>query len=95
MARGRPGEFVERFKRVPSAQTVNASGRLIHFASGRPTHFRQRERIIAPHHMAMGLLASCAKGQVQTLADLHRDFNALFGNRYDNRNVDSDFPSFP
>ena len=29
--------------------------------------------------MAMSLMASCARGQVQTLADLQRDFNALFG----------------
>ena len=71
MGRGHLSEFADRFKRVLSSQTVNALGRL--------TRFCQRERVITPHRMAMSLLASCARGQVQTLADLHRDFNALFG----------------
>ena len=73
MGRGHLSEFAERFKRVLSGGTVNALGRL--------TRFCQRERVITPHRMAVSLLASCARGQVQTLADLHRDFNALFGTR--------------
>ena len=64
-------EFADRFKRVLSAQSVNALGRL--------TRYCHRERVITPHRMAMSLLASCARGRVQTLADLQRDFNALFG----------------
>ena len=73
MGRGHHSEFAERFKRVLSGGTVNALGRL--------TRFCQRERVITPHRMAVSLLSSCARGQVQTLADLHRDFNALFGTR--------------
>ena len=64
MGRGHLSEFAERFKRVLSGRTVNALGRL--------TRFCQRERVITPHRMAVSLLASCARGQVQTLADLHR-----------------------
>lgn len=71
MGRGHDSEFADQFKRVLSAQSVNALGRL--------TRYCHRERVITPHRMAMSLLASCARGQVQTLADLQRDFNALFG----------------
>ena len=71
MGRGHFIEFADRFKRVLSAQSVNALGRL--------TRYGHRERVITPHRMAMSLLASCARGRVQTLADLQRDFNALSG----------------
>ena len=71
MGRGHDSEFADLFKRVLSARSVNALGRL--------TRYCHRERVITPHRMAMSLLASCARGQVQPLADLQRDFNALFG----------------
>ena len=71
MGRGHDSDFADRFKRVLSAHSVNALGRL--------TRYCHRERVITPHRMAMSLMASCARGQVQTLADLQRDFNALFG----------------
>ena len=71
MGRGHLSEFADRFKQVLSSQTVNSLGRL--------TRFCQRERVIVPHRVAVSLLASCARGRIQTLADLHRDFNALFG----------------
>ena len=46
---------------------------------GRLTRFCQRERVITPYRLAVSVLASCATTRVETLADIQRHFNALFG----------------
>ena len=46
---------------------------------GREVGLCERLREIAPRRLAMSLLASFACGQVKTLADLQRHFNALHG----------------
>ena len=46
---------------------------------GRRGAFCHRERLITPHRLMRSLLASHAMGRVETLADIHRQFHALFG----------------
>ena len=41
--------------------------------------FCHRERLITPYRLVLGLLAGHATGTVETLADIQRQFNALFG----------------
>ena len=71
MGPGNLSNFVGQFKRVLSEQSINSLGRL--------TRFCQRERVITPYRLAVSVLASCATTRVQTLADIQRHFNALFG----------------
>lgn len=59
-----------RLTLVLGAERVNGLGRAVRFC--------QRERIITPYRLALSLVASCATMRVQTLADVHRTFNALF-----------------
>ena len=63
--------WVRRFKRVLRKDTVNALGRDVRFS--------QRERVITPYRLAMSLLSACATMRVESLADVQRCFNALFG----------------
>ena len=46
---------------------------------GRRVGFCYRERLITPYRLVLSLLASHATGPVETLADIQRQFNALFG----------------
>ena len=46
---------------------------------GRRVGFCYRERLITPYRLVLSLLASHATGSVETLADIQRQFNALFG----------------
>ena len=62
--------FVSRFKRVLSPETVNGVGRVVRLC--------RRERVITPYRLALSLLASCATMRVETLADIQRTFNAMF-----------------
>jgi len=71
MGRFDANSFVRRFKRVMSEDTLNDLGRA--------TRFCQRERLVTPYRLGLSLLSSFASGRVETLADLQRDFNALFG----------------
>jgi len=71
MGPGNLSHFVGQFKRVLSQRSINTLGRL--------TGFCQRERVITPYRLAVSLLGSCATTRVETLADIQRHFNALFG----------------
>ena len=46
--------------------------------------FCHRERLFTPHRLMRSLLAGHAMGRVETLADIHRQFHALFGATTDN-----------
>ena len=46
---------------------------------GHRVGFCYRERLITPYRLVLSLLASHATGSVETLADIQRQFNALFG----------------
>lgn len=63
-------QFANRIKRVLSPTLVNDLGRRIGFC--------YRERLMTPYRLVLSLLASHAMGPVETLADIHRQFNALF-----------------
>lgn len=71
MGRQNLNKMAERFKRVLHAERVNELGRRVRFC--------QRERVITPFRLGMSLLVSCATMRVETLADIQRCFNALFG----------------
>src|SRR5215510_11433767 len=45
---------------------------------GKDTKFCRRQRTITPFRLGLALPATCASHRVETLADCHRGFNALF-----------------
>ena len=47
-------------------------------ACGKDAKFCRRERIITPFRLGLALTATCASQRVETLADFHRGFNALW-----------------
>ena len=70
MGRRTVAQFANRIKRVLSPTLVNDLGRRIGFC--------YRERLMTPYRLVLSLLASHAMGPAETLADIHRQFNALF-----------------
>src|SRR5256885_3598499 len=48
-------------------------------ACGTEAKFCRRQRIITPFRLGLALTATCASQSVETLADFHRGFNALWG----------------
>ena len=48
-------------------------------ACGTEAKFCRRQRIITPFRLGLALTATCASQPVETLADFHRGFNALWG----------------
>ena len=71
MGRRTVAQFANQIKRVLSPTHLNDLGRRVGFC--------HRERLITPYRLVLSLLASHATGQVETLADIQRQFNALFG----------------
>jgi hypothetical protein len=47
-------------------------------ACGKEAKFCRRQRVITPFRLGLALTATCASQRVDTLADFHRGFNALF-----------------
>ena len=64
-------QFAHQIKRVLSPTVLNDLGRRVGFC--------HRERLITPYRLVLSLLAGHATGPVETLADMQRQFNALFG----------------
>src|SRR5215831_14278242 len=48
-------------------------------ACGKDMKFCRRQRVITPLRLGLALTATCASQRVETIADLHCGFNALFG----------------
>jgi Transposase DDE domain len=48
-------------------------------ACGKDVKFCRRQRIITPFRLGLALTATCASQRVETIADFHCGFNALFG----------------
>jgi hypothetical protein len=71
MERSKLTTLVNRFNRIVSAGAVNEIGREVRFC--------KRERLLTPYRLAMSLLVSFSSMKVQSLADIQRSFNALFG----------------
>lgn len=71
MGREQLNKFARRIKQVMTPAVVNELGRSARFC--------RRERVITPYRLALSLVASCATMRVESLADIQRSFNALFG----------------
>jgi hypothetical protein len=48
-------------------------------ACGKEVQFCRRQRVITPFRLGLALTATCASQHVETIADCHCGFNALFG----------------
>ncbi len=59
--------MADKFQSVLDANVLNERGKQLGFA--------KRERLITPFHLGLSVVASMATQQVQTIADLHRQFN--------------------
>ena len=71
MGRRTVAQFAHQIKRVLSPTALDDLGRRVGFC--------HRERLITPYRLVLSLLAGHATGTVETLADMQRQFNALFG----------------
>jgi hypothetical protein len=60
----------DKFQWVFSEALLNACGKEVKLC--------RRQRVITPFRLGLALTATCANQQVETLADCHRGFNALF-----------------
>ena len=60
----------DKFQWVFSEPLLNACGTDVKFC--------RRQRVITPFRLGLALTATCASQRVETLADLHGGFNALF-----------------
>src|SRR6266571_1138206 len=61
----------DKFQWVFSEALLNGCGRGVKFC--------RRQRVITPFRLGLALSATCASQRVETIADFHCDFNALFG----------------
>jgi hypothetical protein len=61
----------DKFQWVFSAALLNACGKDVKFC--------RRQRVITPFRLGLALTATCASQHVETIADFHCGFNALFG----------------
>jgi hypothetical protein len=71
--------IANKFQAVLDADVLNARGKQLGFA--------KRERLITPFRLGLSVVASMATQQVQTIADLHRQFNELW-------ELDADYKAF-
>src|SRR5213079_1992855 len=70
MDHGQLSMVADKFQWVFSETLLNACGK--------EARFCRRQRIITPFRLGLALTATCASQRVETLADFHRGFNALF-----------------
>src|SRR6266487_7103935 len=70
MDHGQLSMVADKFQWVFSETLLNACGK--------EARFCRRQRIITPFRLGLALTATCASHRVETLADFHRGFNALF-----------------
>ena len=61
----------DKFQWVFSEPLLNACGKDVQFC--------RRQRIITPLRLGLALIATCASQRVETMADFHCAFHALFG----------------
>jgi hypothetical protein len=61
----------DKFQWVFSEALLNACGKEVKFC--------RRQRVITPFRLGLALTATCASQRVETIADFHCGFNALFG----------------
>lgn len=71
MDHGQLSMAADKFQWVFSAALLNACGKDVKFC--------RRQRVITPFRLGLALTATCASQHVETIADFHCGFNALFG----------------
>ena len=71
MDHGQLSMVADKFQWVFSEPLLNACGKDVKFC--------RRTRIITPFRLGLALTATCASQRVETIADFHCGFNALFG----------------
>ena len=71
MDHGQLSMVAEKFQWVFSEALLNACGKDVKFC--------RRQRVITPFRLGLALTATCASQRVETIADFHCGFNALFG----------------
>ena len=71
MDHGQLSMVADKFQWVFSEPLLNACGTEVKFC--------RRQRIIKPCRLGLALTATCASQPVETVADFHRGFNALWG----------------
>src|SRR5881296_4018777 len=71
MDHGHLSMVADKFQWVFSEPLLNACGKDVKFC--------RRQRILTPFRLGLALTATCASQRVETIADLHCGFNALFG----------------
>src|SRR6266699_5667748 len=70
MDHGQLSMVADKFQWVFSETLLNACGKEVKFC--------RRQRTITPFRLCLALTATCASQPVETIADFHRGFNALF-----------------
>ena len=71
MDHGQLTMVADKFQWVFSEALLNACGQDVKLC--------RRQRVMTPFRLGLALTATCASQRVETLADLHCGFNALFG----------------
>ena len=71
MDQGQLSMVVDKFQWVFSESLLNTCGKDVKFC--------RRQRIVTPFRLGLALTATCAGQRVETVADFHRGFNALWG----------------
>ena len=71
MDHGQLSMVADKFQWVFSEPLLNACGKDVKFC--------RRQRVITPFRLGLALTATCASQRVETIADFHCGFNALFG----------------
>src|SRR5678815_4929102 len=71
MDHGHLSTVADKFQWVFSEPLLNACGKDVKFC--------RRQRLLTPFRLGLALTATCASQRVETIADLHCGFNALFG----------------
>jgi len=71
MDHGQLSMIADKFQWVFSEALLNACGKEVKFC--------RRQRVITPFRLGLALTATCASQRVETIADFHCGFNALFG----------------
>ena len=71
MDHGQLSMVADKFQWVFSETLLNACGKEVKFC--------RRQRVITPFRLGLALTATCASQRVETIADCHCGFNALFG----------------
>jgi hypothetical protein len=71
MDQGQLSMLADKFQWVFPEPLLNACGKAVKFC--------RRQRVLTPFRLGLALTATCAGQRVETIADFHCGFNALFG----------------